>query len=298
MAVDVNIRQLRALEAIVRLGSFVEASRALHVTPAALSLAIRELEGRLGFAVLERTTRSVRLSEAGRGYLPFAQRTLAALAQGERFAQAVEQGRGVVRIATTQAIIATLLPAVLPQVQAAWPDIRIQPLDVAAISIADALLARRADLAIGVGFESNAEIEVGTFFRSTWHAFLAGRHPMASHQELPWRSLQGQQLFMNKSSYLSLQLALGDDAPLRKVHDVVTAIAGLTMASAGSGVAVFPGYVLPLAKVIGVRALPLVEPSVPHQLHIAVPLRPTTVAPLHAIRDVFVEAVRSKWMIG
>ena len=61
-AMQVKIRQLRALDAIVRMGSFVEAARALHVTPAALSLAIRELEDRLGFAVLERTTRSVRLS--------------------------------------------------------------------------------------------------------------------------------------------------------------------------------------------------------------------------------------------
>jgi len=298
MAVDVNIRQLRALDAIVRLGSFVEASRALHVTPAALSLAIRDLEERLGFALLERTTRSVRLSEAGRGYLPFAQRALAGLAEAERYAREMQQGRGVVRIATSQSIIGTLLAAVLPEVHAAWPNIRIHPLDVATVSIADSLLDRQADLAIGVRFESNDAIEVKTFFRSSWHAFLAVRHPLADRRELPWQALHGQQLFMNKSSHLSLQLALGEAAPLRNVYDVAAAISGLAMASAGTGIAVFPGYVLPLASVAGVRPVPLVAPVVPHELQIAAARQPTTAAPLHQIRDAFVRAAQKNGMVG
>lgn len=292
MAVDVNIRQLRALDAIVRLGSFVEASRALHVTPAALSLAIRELEERLGFAVLERTTRSVRLSEAGRGYLPFAQRTLAGIQEAERYARDVQKGLGVVRIATSQSIVGTLLPAVLPQVHAAWPNIRINLLDVATASIADALLDRRADLAIGVHFEASDEVEVSTFFRSSWHAFLAARHPLAAQHELPWEALNGHQLFMNKSSHLSLQLALAKDAPLRTVYDVASAICGLAMAAAGTGVAVFPGYVLPLASVAGVRPVPLVAPVVPHELQIAAARHPTSAAPLHQILETFVRAAQ------
>src|SRR5262245_31445355 len=113
---DIKIRQLRALDAIVRLGSFVEAARVLHVTPAALSLAIRELEDRLGFSVLERTTRSLRLTEAGRGYLPLAQRVLTELEDADRFAEALQMGHGVVRVATTQVIIGSLLAAVLPEV--------------------------------------------------------------------------------------------------------------------------------------------------------------------------------------
>lgn len=293
---DPDIRQLRALDAIVRLGSFVEASRTLHVTPAALSLAIRQLEDRLGFAVLERTTRSVRLSEAGQGYLPFAQRALARLADADRYAREVQQGRGAVSIATSQSIICTLLPAVLPQVHAAWPDIRVDLLDVATHSVADALLDRRADLAIGVRLEATDEIEVDTFFRCSWYAFLADGHELAGHHELPWQRLEGHPLFMNKSSHLNLQLALGTDAPLRTVYDVASAISGLAMARAGTGVAVFPAYVIPLAGVAGVRPVPLVAPVVPHELQIAVRRQPTTAAPVHRMLGAFVGAAHQHRM--
>ena len=64
---QVKIRHLKAFDAAVRLGSFVEAAGALHVTPAALSLAMRELESALGFQVMERTTRRLQLTDAGRG---------------------------------------------------------------------------------------------------------------------------------------------------------------------------------------------------------------------------------------
>ncbi len=45
------------------------AAAALEVSPSALSQAIRPLEGRLGVRLLNRTTRSVSLTEAGEAYL-------------------------------------------------------------------------------------------------------------------------------------------------------------------------------------------------------------------------------------
>ena len=148
-----NIRQFRAFDAIVRLGSFAEAARATsYVTPAALSLSIRELEQQIGFAVLERTTRSVRLSEAGRGYLPFVQRVLTGMEEAERYASEVQQGHGVVRVAATPAIIATMLAAAMPEVHSIWPNIRFHLLDVPAANVPDTIATRQADLAISLHF--------------------------------------------------------------------------------------------------------------------------------------------------
>lgn len=288
----VKVRQLLALDAIVRVGSFVEAARVLHVTPAALSLTIRKLEDDLGFSVLERTTRSVRLSEAGRGYLPFAQRILHNLEEAERYAREVQQGHGVLRIATTQTIIATLVSAALPEIHARWPKVRIHPLDVATTDIRDAIASGRADLAIGVNFESNEQHEARTFFTSSWYAYAGSGHPLGSRERIAWRDLRGQRLFMNKSSHMHLQLALDDRTLFDDVHDVGTAISGLAVASGGTGMGVYPGYVRPFATVLGVRRLPLDSPHIPHELQIVSAHQPSTSLPLHEIRDLFVQAVQ------
>lgn len=291
---QVKIRQLRAFDAIVRLGSFVEAARALHVTPAALSLALRELEEVLGFKVLERTTRNLRLSDAGRGYLAFAQRTLAELEGAERFAREVQQGHAVVRVATTQAIVITLLAAALPEVNLAFPRVRLFPLDVATSSIADALASRHADIAIGVGLPSDDEFEAVVLFESRWFGYVSARHRLGRRRRLSWADLANERLFMNKSSHLKLAAALGQQVVFSDVQETTTVTSGFAMASTGLGVAVFPAYAQPLAQVSGIKALPIAGPVLPHDLMIGTARQPTTSAPLHAIRDALIGAIQAR----
>lgn len=289
---QVKIRHLRALDAVVRMGSFVAAAEALHLTSTALSLAIRELEEGVGFKVLERTTRRLRLTEAGSGYLARAQRVLAELDAAERYASEVRDGHTVVRIATTQTIIATLLARVLPVVHTAFPHIALQPLDVAASGIADALVNGQADLAIAVTLPSGADFETSPFFSSRWCAYMARGHGLARRRRLRWDELSGHTLYMTKSSnYLRLRAALGKDIDLPQVQESTTATAGMAMASAGWGMAVFPAYAAPLAEVLGVVGVPIEMPALRHELLIGVRHRASTPAPIHRIRDALVEAV-------
>jgi DNA-binding transcriptional LysR family regulator len=290
---QVKIRHLRALDAVVRMGSFVAASEALHLTSTALSLAIRELEEGLGFKVLERTTRRLRLTDAGSGYLVRVQRVLAELDAAERYASEVREGHTVVRIATTQTIIATLLARTLPVVHAAFPTIALQPLDVAASGIGDALVDGQADLAIAVSLPAGEEFETSLFFSSRWCAYVARGHALARRRKLRWEELGTHALYMTKSSnYLRLRAALGKDIDLPKVQESTTATAGMAMASAGWGLAVFPAYAAPLAEVLGVVGVPIEVPAVPHELFIGVRRKATTSAPIHRIRDALAEAVR------
>lgn len=62
------LNTLRAFEAAARHGSFVKASAELHVTPAAVSQRIKDLESSLDVALFRRLPRGVELTEAGRRY--------------------------------------------------------------------------------------------------------------------------------------------------------------------------------------------------------------------------------------
>lgn len=61
---------LHAFEVVARRGSFVAAAAELHLSPSAVSQRLRALESHLGFELVERLPRSLRLTELGRAYLP------------------------------------------------------------------------------------------------------------------------------------------------------------------------------------------------------------------------------------
>jgi len=63
-----RFREIEAFVAVVDAGSFVQAAESLQVSKAAVSRAVQELEARLGARLLQRTTRRLSLTEAGRDY--------------------------------------------------------------------------------------------------------------------------------------------------------------------------------------------------------------------------------------
>jgi DNA-binding transcriptional LysR family regulator len=87
---------MRAFAAVADLGGFAPAARRLRLSPAAVTRAVALLEDHLGLTLLNRTTRSVRLTERGAIYLEACRRVLADLEQGERLARGQDsapQGR-------------------------------------------------------------------------------------------------------------------------------------------------------------------------------------------------------------
>ncbi len=74
-----RLRSLNALIAVVESGSFVAAAQRLHSSKAAISRYIQELETYLGVRLLQRSTRRVALTEAGRDYYQRAKQILADL---------------------------------------------------------------------------------------------------------------------------------------------------------------------------------------------------------------------------
>jgi DNA-binding transcriptional LysR family regulator len=77
---------IEVFAAVAEAGSFARAARRLRLSPPAATRAVAALEARLGVRLLNRTTRSLGLTEAGRGFLESARRLLAELEEAERAA--------------------------------------------------------------------------------------------------------------------------------------------------------------------------------------------------------------------
>ncbi len=122
-----DVRQLEYVVAVAEEGSFTRAARRCHVAQSALSHQVARLEAELGTKLFERTSRSVRISEAGRTLLPHAVHVLRDMAD----ARAALDGlagiiRGRLRIGMTQTASRTLdLIAVIGEVHRRHPEVAL-----------------------------------------------------------------------------------------------------------------------------------------------------------------------------
>ncbi|MEU1374507.1 LysR substrate-binding domain-containing protein [Streptomyces triculaminicus] len=89
-----ELRQLRYFVAVVDEGGFTRAAARLHLAQPGLSAQIRQLEQELGQPLLDRSRRSVTLTETGRAVLPYAR---AALAAADAVRQTVDAYTGLLR---------------------------------------------------------------------------------------------------------------------------------------------------------------------------------------------------------
>lgn len=80
---NLSFRQLRVFLEVARLGSVTRAAEALHLTPPAVSMQIKEIESQVGLPLFDRAGRAISLSTAGEYFVVHAKRMLAALRDAE-----------------------------------------------------------------------------------------------------------------------------------------------------------------------------------------------------------------------
>src|SRR5438105_10006692 len=106
-----TLRQLACFVAVVEEGSFTRAARGLGLAQPSLSQQLRALENELGGALVERTSRGVTVTPAGRALLPEARAALRAAERGGRSARAaLAVDSGELEIATVLSMAVGLLP--------------------------------------------------------------------------------------------------------------------------------------------------------------------------------------------
>jgi molybdate transport repressor ModE-like protein len=131
----IELRHLAALDAIAREGSFRRAAAKLGYVQSAISQQIATLERTVGQRLVERSRggAGVHLTEAGELVLQHAEAILARLKAAQADVAALSDGlTGELRVGITQSIGVRVLPQLLPAFAAAWPDVRVRPIEAAA----------------------------------------------------------------------------------------------------------------------------------------------------------------------
>jgi DNA-binding transcriptional LysR family regulator len=127
MPVKADLADLNAFVTVASAGGFREGARLSGGSASALSEAVRRLEAQLGVRLLNRTTRSVSPTDAGKGLLD---RLAPALAEVDDALDVVNHFRdrpaGTLRLNVPMSASRLALPAIVPPFLAAYPDIRLE----------------------------------------------------------------------------------------------------------------------------------------------------------------------------
>jgi LysR family cyn operon transcriptional activator len=180
-------RSIRYLLSVAENHSFTRAAEALHVSQPTLSQQIKLLEEALDAQLLDRSGRTVRLTDAGEVYVRHARRALEELDAAKRAVVDLEDlSRGYLRLGMTP-ITEYLTTSLVDEFNARYPGIAVSAMEMSQ----DQIEAGVADgtLDAGIAFthatpntEESSKIELHTLFMEPLSLAVGADHPLAGRQ--------------------------------------------------------------------------------------------------------------------
>ena len=144
---NVEIRHLRYFLAIAEELNFTRAAEKLGIAQPPLSQQIKQLEQELGVQLIERDTRPVRLTEAGKFFREQAQAIVSRLDELVTKTQKMGRGEtGTLAIAFVSSATFEVLPVVLREFQKRYPNVQLDLFEMNTTEQKVALLERRINL--------------------------------------------------------------------------------------------------------------------------------------------------------
>jgi len=156
-----NLHHLRLFAAVVDHGGFTRAARALRLSQPAISKSLNELEKQLHVALIDRTGKSVVLTEAGKTLYARASELFGVERVAERELRELRGlKRGLLRVGASTTIATYLLPAYLGRFHLRHPGVRIRTTSANTRAVLRALLEFRIDVALVEGPVSHPRVDV------------------------------------------------------------------------------------------------------------------------------------------
>jgi LysR family transcriptional regulator, benzoate and cis,cis-muconate-responsive activator of ben and cat genes len=244
----VELRHLRYFVAVAEMENVSRAALKLHVSQPALSRQIRDLEDEIGFSLLERTAKSVRLTDAGRAFLDDARALL------QNADEAVTKARAVASAEPTELHVGysptptvEILPKTLRAFQRAMPNVHVRLHDWSNKDILDGIRDGRLQLGLFVPpakASALRDVRYETLFQGRVCVAVAPQHPFARRRAIPIAEVAAEPLigltredYPNYYDYLSIIFSKVKQKPrVVEEHDSFSAI--ILTVEAGTGVAI------------------------------------------------------------
>jgi DNA-binding transcriptional LysR family regulator len=240
----VRLEQLDAFVEIHRRGSVSRAAEALFVTQPTLTARLKGLERELDAVLFIRSGRGMRLSEAGRAYLPYAERTLDAERAGRRLLAELARGEsGHLALGAAPAVSTYVLPRILTRFRRTHPKVALAVRTGHSEEVLELVLREQVEIGLGRALR-HPDVEAIPLYEDELVLVVDPGHRFAKAAAVGTEDISEVQLilFDRTSSYhrLTNEFFRGAGAVPRAVMELDNIDAAKKMVEQGLGVALLP----------------------------------------------------------
>jgi LysR family transcriptional regulator, hydrogen peroxide-inducible genes activator len=204
-----EFQQLRYVCAIAETGSFSRAAERCQVAQPSLSQQVLKLEEDLGAKLFDRLGRSIRLTEAGRAFMPHAR---SILDQMEAARSSVADKNADVRGSVAVGAIPTIAPYLMPRYTAAfaknYPDAKVRIVEETTPILVESLRDLSIDLAILALPLRHKDLELLPIRTEPLFAVLPKDHSRATAESLALKDLRGESFVMLRDGHCFRDLSI------------------------------------------------------------------------------------------
>jgi DNA-binding transcriptional LysR family regulator len=236
--------QLEAFAEVARLGSVSRAADALFVTQPTLTARLKSLERELDATLFVRSQRGMRLSDAGRAFRPYAERTLDTVSSGRRLLAELARGEaGQLALGAAPAVSTYVLPRILTRFRSTHPKVSLAVRTGHSEEVLELVLREQVQVGLGRALR-HPEVEAIPLYEDELVLVVDPKHPFAEQATIgPDQMIEVQLiLFDRTSSYhrLTFEFFQQVGALPRGVMELDNIDAAKKMVEQGLGVALLP----------------------------------------------------------
>src|SRR6202789_1350193 len=288
-----ELHQLRYVCAIAETGSFSRAAERCQVAQPSLSQQVLKLEDDLGTKLFDRLGRSVRLTEAGRAFLPHAR---SILGQMETARSSVADKCADVRGSVAVGVIPTIAPYLMPRYTTVfakkYPEAKLRIVEETTPILIESLRDLSIDLAILALPLRHKDLELFPLRTEPLFAVLPKNHPRAAAESLALKDLRGEPFVMLRDGHCFRDLSIAACTHARITPRIAFESGQFSslfgMVAAGVGVSLIPE--MAIDRNAGCRYVRISDASATRTIVAAV-LRGRS---FNRVQDAFVSAIRGK----
>ena len=247
---NIDLRHLRYFLAVAEELHFGHAAKRLHMAQPPLSQQIRRLEEEIGYPLFLRSSRSVKLTPAGRSLVDRARRTLNKIDEDLEAVRSVARGEvGQINVGFVGSAMLSSLPAILGKYRSLYSGVQLHLNESHTSQLLDSLREGSSDVALARDAGPVDDLHVERVMVEPYMAVVPKTHPLASLRSIPIARLKDEPFVFfprNAGVYAwenTIKLCVQHGFRPNIVQEAPQWLTVVRLVGAGLGVTIFPASV-------------------------------------------------------